>query len=79
MFYESISALQTQYSVPWDQVYNMDEKGFQLGQVGKQLVWYDKQQGAPIALSTGKTQWVSIIECYPAAGLPLKPFVIHQG
>lgn len=79
MFYAHINSLREQYSVPWSCVWNMDEKGCQLGQIGRQLVFYDKAQGAPVAPSTGSSKWVSIIECYPAAGIELKPFIIHQG
>lgn len=78
-FYDHILSLRERYSVPWTKVWNMDEKGFQLGQIGRQLVFYDKSQGPPAAPSTGNSKWVSIIECDPAEGLALSPFVIHQG
>ncbi len=56
----------------------MDEKGFQMGQTVSDYVVFDKRSGPPIALETGVSKWVSIIECM-SYRVVLKPYIIHIG
>ena len=57
----------------------MDEKGFQMGQISKTRVVFNKTDGPPASAATGTTSWVSIIECVTAVGDAINPFVIHIG
>ena len=79
LFFTKISDLRTQYQVELEDLYNMDEKGFQMGQTGSEPVIMNKAIGPPIIPSTGTSKWVTIIECISAAGRALRPMVIHIG
>ena len=67
------------YQIAHINIYNMDEKGFQIGQIGKSLVVFNKRNGPPVSVSTGTSKWVSIIECVGMEGDLISPFVIHMG
>jgi len=77
IFFTKISDLRTQYEIENDDTYNMDEKGFQMGQTGSEPVIVNKSLGPPTISSTGISKWVTIIECISASGQVLKPMIIH--
>jgi hypothetical protein len=78
-FFEEVQKLQTQYNVLPHNILNMDEKGFQMGQITSGYCLFDAESGPPLAPSTGNTKWVSIIECIDADGGFLSPFIIFMG
>jgi hypothetical protein len=78
-FYDQISTLRELHNIELCDISNMDEKGFQLGQIQGEAVLFDKTMGPPVIPSTGITKWVSIIECTTADGRVIKPYVIHIG
>ena len=78
-FFNEITTLQTQYQIPWSQVYNMDEKGFQMGQNVGDYVLFNALQGPPIAPSTSISKWVTAVECISATGTILPPLIIYIG
>ena len=65
--------------MPPERIYNMDEKGFQMGTSHSSAVVFDKAQGPPISATTGITKWVTIIEAISMAGTAIPPFVIYIG
>ena len=77
-FFEQISVLQNEFDIPNWEIYNMDEKGFQMGQTVSDYVVFDKFSGPPVAPETGVSKWVSIIECM-SYRVVLKPYIIHIG
>jgi hypothetical protein len=78
-FFSKFCELRTRYNVEDQDIYNMDEKGFQMGQTGSEPVIVNKCLGPPVIPSTGTSKWVTIIECISATGQVLKPMVIHIG
>ena len=77
--FDAFLALMEQYNIQPEDVWNMDEKGFQMGRHGRSLVVFDKTQGSPASASTRTTNWVSIIEYINSTGLSVNPFIIHIG
>jgi hypothetical protein len=77
VFFTKISDLRALYKIENENTYNIDEKGFQMGQTGSEPVIINKLMGPPIIPSTGTSKWVTIIECVSASGRVLKPMIIH--
>ena len=76
-------------AIPWENVYNMDEKGLQLGG-GRRLngTWYlyFNKQRICMRVQKGSLELVTAIECVAADGSILKPClvfprttVLHEG
>jgi hypothetical protein len=78
-FFTKLSELRAQYNIESDDLYNMDEKGFQMGQTAGEDVIVNKSQDPPVIPSTGTSKRVTIIECTSASGRVLKPMAIHIG
>ena len=77
------------YNIPWDNVYNMDEKGIQLGG-GRRLdstkYLYSQKQMTQVKIQSANLELVTIIECVSADGTILKlgfvfsrKHVLHDG
>jgi hypothetical protein len=64
-----------EYNIPWKNVHNMDEKGFQMGHIRGTWVMFSKELSPPQAPSTGISNWVSIAECVNAEGGSIPPIV----
>ncbi|ERF69214.1 hypothetical protein EPUS_02181 [Endocarpon pusillum Z07020] len=77
-FFSEFEQLRSQYGVEIENIWNMDETGFQMGQTTSNFVAYDASIGRPVAPQPDNTQWVTIIECisYHRA---LKPYLIFCG
>jgi hypothetical protein len=71
-----------EYQVPADQTYNMDEKGFAMGQMNgskrvfSRALWERKVVRAP--LQDGSREWITILACICADGTTLPPALIYQ-
>jgi hypothetical protein len=61
-----------------EDIYNMDETGFQLGQITANFVVYDPATGRPIAPNPESNQWATIIECV-GVNRATKPYLIFIG
>ena len=72
-----------EYNVSPTHIFNMDEKGFQLGRVGRTKRIFSKalykQKGVRQALEDGSSQWITVVACICADGKPLSPTLIFQG
>ena len=77
-FFAEFERLRSEYSVDIEDTYNMDETGFQIGQITSDHVIYDPSIGLPIAPKTGNTQWTTVIECV-GINRAIKPYIIHTG
>ena len=55
-FFEQILLLQEEYEIPDCKIYNMDEKGFQMGQTVSDYVIFNKNSGPSVAPDTDITQ-----------------------
>jgi hypothetical protein len=79
LLFDGFEALREKYEVKDQDIWNMDEKGFQMGQLASHPVVFDKRSSPPVLASTGTSKWVSIIECISMTCQTLNPFLIHIG
>ncbi|KIJ08365.1 hypothetical protein PAXINDRAFT_18495 [Paxillus involutus ATCC 200175] len=68
--------------IPWENVYNMDEKGIQLGG-GRKCDYtkylYSRKQKVRIKIQSANLELVTVIECVCADGSNLKPGFVFSG
>jgi hypothetical protein len=73
----------SEYSVLPNNTYNMDEKGFMIGKIGRskrvfsRALWESKQ--VKESLQDSNREWVSVLACIGADGTALPPGVIFEG
>lgn len=67
------------YDINWKNIYNMDEKGIQMGIGGRVAAIVDCDQKDVYQVENGNRQLVTIIETVSADGHALHPSVIYQG
>ena len=80
--FQILSELLKQFDVPLENMYNMDEKGIQLGG-GRKLdgTWYlyAKDQGICLKTQNSNLELVTTIECVAADGSNIKPSFVFSG
>ena len=77
-FFEILCDLITQYKITPNNLYNMDEKGVQLG-VGKRTqALVDQDKKSVHQLENGDRELVMVIEVVSAGGEALLPLVIFK-
>ena len=81
-FFGTLKEALTQHEIPWENVYNMDEKGCQLGggQKGrwKKYLFGHSSKGW-YCTQDANLELVTIVETVSADGFLLKPYVIFKG
>ena len=77
-WFKLFSDTMKQYNIEKRDVYNMDEKGFAVGQAGKQKVVVSKANLNAYMCQNGSREWVSLLECISADGALLPAFVIFK-
>ena len=78
-FFELLKEIIEQYGITKPNMYNMDEKGFQMG-VGKRVASIvDRDQKEVYNIEGGDRELVTVIECVGADGFLLDPSVIFKG
>jgi len=60
-------------------MWNMDEIGYQLSYSQNELVVFDRRTGPPLSLASGSIGWCLVLESISATGDLMKPLVIHRG
>ena len=71
-----------EYKIRPGDIYNMDEKGFLAGVIGRskrvfsRRMWEKKE--VTTAIQDGSREWISIIACICADGSALPPSLIYQ-
>lgn len=83
LYFRDLHDEMKEYSVEPTHIFNMDEKGFQIGVLGRSKRVFDKvlysQEGfRAAALQDGDTQWVTVLACVCADGTALSPSLIFQ-
>ena len=66
------------YKIEQEDTYNIDEKGFGMGLMGKAKVFCSKENLEPIMHKPTNTKWVSILECISANGWILPLYIIFK-
>lgn len=79
-YYDELEAIMKEFDIPRENVYNMDEKGIQMG-IGKHtMVLVDRdQRGSAYRIENGDRELVTVIETVCADGTVLHPNVIYKG
>ena len=78
-WFEHYQEVVQRYSIQPENIYNLDEIGFQMGHSQHENVVFNYRLGQPKSLTTGQTAWVSSLECISATGHAITPLVIHRG
>jgi hypothetical protein len=78
-FYNILEDTIKGYNIPVENIYNMDEKGIQLGIGQKVKAFVDRDQTDVYSVEDGNRELVTIIETVCADGSSLHPSVIYQG
>jgi hypothetical protein len=82
LYFELLHNKIREYSVEPTHIFNMDEKGFQIGTLGRSKHVFDKvlydQKGVTAALQDGNTQWITVLACVCSDGTALSPSLIFQ-
>lgn len=78
-FFDMLEEIITEFKIPAENIYNMDEKGIQLG-VGKRVAAIvDSDQKNVYNIEDGNRESVTVIETICANGTALAPTVIFEG
>ena len=77
-FFDILRELVTQYNIAPSNMYNMDEKGIQLGVGKRTLVLVDRDQKNVHQVEDGSRELVTVIETVCADGTALRPCIIFK-
>ena len=77
-WFSTFTAARQQHSIPWENIYNMDEKGFLMSYIQKVKVVIPRHERSYMT-QPGNREWVSLIECISTEGRKLQPWVIFKG
>lgn len=78
-FFDMLTNVIEEYSILPENIYNMDEKGIQLGIGAKITAMIDSDQKVAYSIEDGNRELVTVIEAICADGSVLHPSVIFQG
>ena len=78
-FYDLLEEVIKTYNIPAENIYNMDEKGIQLGVRQKVKAFVDHDQKDVYSVEDGNRELITVIETVSADGSCLQPSVIYQG
>jgi len=78
-FYDLLDDIIHEYGIEVENIYNMDEKGIQLGVGKKVAAFVDRDQKDLYSIEDGNRELVTVIEAISADGAALPPSVIFQG
>lgn len=79
-YFDILEEILIKYDISCENVYNMDEKGIQMGIGGRTMVLVDHdQKGAVYHIEDGNRELVTVIETICADGSSLHPSVIFKG
>ncbi|KAF8824188.1 hypothetical protein HHX47_DHR8000488 [Lentinula edodes] len=77
-FYDLLDRTVSEHHIPPENIYNMDEKGIQLGIGARTAVLVDRSQKSVASIEPGNRDLVTIIETVCADGTALHPSVIFE-
>jgi len=67
----------SKYSVPEEDIYNLDETGFQMGVIStSKVTTTSERRGRPRTIQPGNRECVTAIEAVNAKGWAIPPFII---
>jgi hypothetical protein len=78
-FFNMLSEVINEYNILPETLYNINEKGLQLGICAKTTAMIDQDQRIAYSIENGNRELVTVIETICADGSILYPSVIFQG
>ena len=78
-FYDVLESLVEEYQITEENMYNMDEKGVQLGIGGCVRALVDRDQKSVNQVDDGNRELITIIECVCADGTVIWPSAVFKG
>ncbi|KAJ3510026.1 hypothetical protein NLJ89_g4908 [Agrocybe chaxingu] len=78
-FYDEYNQLVKDYNIKPENIYNMDEKGCQLGIGASVKALIDKKQKDCQMIEDGNRELITVIECVCADGTAIPPSVVFRG
>ncbi|KAG9194058.1 hypothetical protein G6011_04093 [Alternaria panax] len=82
LYFKLLHDKMKEYELQPTQIYTMNEKGFQIGTLGRSKRVFDKvlynQKGITAALQDGSTEWITVLACVCSDGTALSPSLIFQ-
>jgi hypothetical protein len=81
-YFEKLREITTQHDIPTENIYNMDEKGCQLGggrKQGRRKYLFGRKSRQRYRIRDANLELVTIVECVSADGTALKPYIIFKG
>jgi len=78
-YYDLLKETIETHNIPAENIYNMDEKGIQLGIGQKVKAFVDRDQKDVYSVEDGNRELVTIMEAISADGWSMHPSVIYQG
>jgi len=79
MYFDELEEAIKKHGIEWENVYNFDETGFQIGTMESGHVIIDKNARIKYQRQPGRQEWVTCIECICADGTALDPLIIFKG
>jgi hypothetical protein len=78
-YFDRYEELTTRHSIAIQNIWNMDEKGFSIGQIQNGTIITAADDTNAFEAMPGNRDWVSIIECISMEGGHIDPMVIFKG
>jgi hypothetical protein len=81
-YFEKLRQVLEAEDIPWENVYNMDEKGAQLGggrKVRRRKYLFGRSSCQRYRIRSSNLELVTAVECVSADGHTLKPYIIFKG
>jgi DDE superfamily endonuclease/Tc5 transposase DNA-binding domain len=78
-WFDDLEKVVTEYNIKPENMYNMDESGFAIGEKEAGRCVINAQVRQKFQAKPGRQEWVSVVECVCADGSIIPPLVIFRG
>jgi hypothetical protein len=82
LYFKLLIKKMEEYNVQSSHIFNMDEKGFQLGRIGRTKRIFSKaryvKKGVRQPLEDGSSEWITVVACICSDGSALSPSLIFK-
>ena len=82
LYFKLLIKKMEEYNVQSSYIFNMDEKGFQLGRIGRTKRIFSKaryvKKGVRQPLEDGSSEWITVVACICSDGSALSPSLIFK-
>jgi DDE superfamily endonuclease len=78
-WFDELMEVIKEYRIEIENMYNMDETGFSIGNIQGAYVVVNKELQTKYQVHPGRQEWVTALECVCADGGKIPPFIILKG